>query len=89
MATTTNALTGRKPIQAEVKFMNSLEEIFKTKRFTARVYPKEENLIGTARVNTDEVLEMCELSRLIHLAARWDKKIEIGRFGASLRINFL
>jgi len=85
----TNAITGKKATNAEVKFMNSLEEIFKTKRFTARVYPKEENLIGTARVGTEEVLLTKELCGLIHLAARWNKIIEIGRSGAGLRIYFL
>jgi len=89
MSTTTNALTGRKPTQAEVKFMNSLEEIFKGKEFNARVYPINENNIWKARVSTNNVLSMTQLESLIDLSENWNKKIEIGRNCTGLKINFL
>ena len=89
MPTTTNAhRQGRKPIEAEVKFMNSLEEIFKTKKFSARVYPEEENSIAKANVRTQEDLEMEDICMLINIAKEWNMNFKIEPSGVGMRIRF-
>ena len=78
-----------KETNAQIIFRIALEEVFKTKKVNCIITPEGKNLLAGAVVLREGVIISEEICRLIALADKWNKKIEIWPSGVDLRIHFL